>query len=359
MRRAHVVRRRRIRVAAVARDGAAVGEHAARQVRARQRQEARDGVEPSVVLALPALRDAADEPDGVRVPRLAQDLLGRPLLDQRAGVQDAHAIAHAGDHAEVVRDEEHRGRELLPQGVDEVEHLGLHRRVERGRRLVEHQQRRVGGERHRDHDALLHAARELVGVAVHDPGRVGDLDLAQHRLGALAGRARLRAAQLEDLRHLPADADRRVQRPARVLVDHRDGVQPQPAQLLLAQREHVAATDADAAAAHAAVGGQVADDRHGHRRLAAARLADEAVRAAVGNRERDAAEHLAIDAAHPVDDVEVVHLERRRVGQRRRVDDRLGLLGHASCTCRRPSEIRLMETTSDATAIAGNSDSHQ
>ena len=62
--------------------------------------------------------------------------------------------------------------ELGLQLRDEVEHLGLDRRVEPGRRLVEDQQRRVLRERHRDDHALLHAARELVRVA------------AQHRAGS-------------------------------------------------------------------------------------------------------------------------------------------------------------------------------
>ena len=64
--------------------------------------------------------------------------------------------------AEVVADEQHRRVELGLQARDQVEHLRLDGRVEPGRRLVEDQQRRVLGERHRDHDALLHAARELV-----------------------------------------------------------------------------------------------------------------------------------------------------------------------------------------------------
>ncbi len=66
--------------------------------------------------------------------------------------------------------------QLRLQAGDEVEHLGLDGRVEARRRLVEDQQGRVGGERHRDHDALLHAAGELMGVAAHDGAGVGDLD---------------------------------------------------------------------------------------------------------------------------------------------------------------------------------------
>ena len=58
---------------------------------------------------------------------------------------------------------------------DQVEHLGLDRRVEPGRRLVEDQQRRVLRERHRDHDALLHPARELMRIALHHRAGVGDL----------------------------------------------------------------------------------------------------------------------------------------------------------------------------------------
>ena len=58
---------------------------------------------------------------------------------------------------------------------DEVEHLGLDGRVEAGRRLVEDQERRVLGERHRDDDALLHAAGELVRDSGHHRSRIGDL----------------------------------------------------------------------------------------------------------------------------------------------------------------------------------------
>ena len=65
---------------------------------------------------------------------------------------------------------------------DEVEDLGLHRRVEPCRRLVEDQQRGILRERHRDHDALLHPAGELVRVAGHHRARVGDLNA--HERGA-------------------------------------------------------------------------------------------------------------------------------------------------------------------------------
>ena len=203
-------------------EAATIDEHARRQLGAELRQEAGDGVEPLAVLAHAAVRQAAQEPDRVRVARVVEHRLDRPLLDEPPGVEHADAVAHLRDDLEVVADEQDRRAELRAQRRDEVEHLRLDRRVEAGRRLVEDQQRRVLGQRHRDHDALLHPARELVRVAAHDPRRVGDLDLAQHLRRAVVRLARGHAGDRERLGDLVADPDRRVQRAARVLVDHRD-----------------------------------------------------------------------------------------------------------------------------------------
>ena len=50
--------------------------------------------------------------------------------------------------------------------LQHLEHLRLDRHVQRGRRLVGDQQRRRVRDRHRDHRALPHAARELVRILV-------------------------------------------------------------------------------------------------------------------------------------------------------------------------------------------------
>ena len=163
--------RRLLGGAALVRERAAVDEDASGELGAELRQEAGDRVEPAVVLADAAARDAAEQADGVRVPRVLEDRLDGTLLDEPAGVEDADAVAHLRDRAEVVADEEDRGVELRLELGDEVEDLRLDRRVEAGRRLVEDQERRVLGERHRDHDPLLHAAGELVRVAAHHRAR--------------------------------------------------------------------------------------------------------------------------------------------------------------------------------------------
>ena len=79
-----------------------------------------------------------------------------------------------------------------------------------------------------------------------------------------------------DLGQLLADHDRRVQGAQRALVDHADARAPELAELALRQAEQLDAVEADAAVGDAPVLGQVADGAHGQRRLARARLADDA-----------------------------------------------------------------------------------
>ena len=93
-----------------------------------------------------------------------EDLVRRPVLHRAAGVHDHHVRRGLGDDAEVVRDQDHADVELLLHAVDQLEDLRLHGHVERRRRLVGDQHVRVVDERHRDHRALAHAARELVRV---------------------------------------------------------------------------------------------------------------------------------------------------------------------------------------------------
>ena len=51
-------------------------------------------------------------------------------------VHHHHAVGHAGNHTEVVGDEDHRGMGALTSGGEHFEHLGLHGHVEGGGRLV-------------------------------------------------------------------------------------------------------------------------------------------------------------------------------------------------------------------------------
>ena len=63
---------------------------------------------------------------------------------------------------------------LVAQTADQLEELGLDRHVQRRRRLVGHDQRRMAAQRHGDHHPLALAARQLVRVALERSRRVRD-----------------------------------------------------------------------------------------------------------------------------------------------------------------------------------------
>ena len=131
-------------------------------------------------------RHGIEQGAGVGVLRARENLCDRALLDLAAGEHHDDPVGDLGDHGHVVGDEQDRHPDLLLQELDQVEDLGLDRDVEGGRGLVGDQQRRAAGERHRDHRALAHAARELVRVLVELALGLGQADELQHleRLGS-------------------------------------------------------------------------------------------------------------------------------------------------------------------------------
>jgi hypothetical protein len=69
-----------------------------------------------------------------------------------------------------VRDQQDRHVQAALQRVEQFQDLSLDGHVERRRRLVRDQQRRIARERHGDHHALTHPTGQLVRV-VPDPLR--------------------------------------------------------------------------------------------------------------------------------------------------------------------------------------------
>ena len=100
-------------------------------------------------------------------------------------------------------DQHHRHAEAVLHVLQQVEDLRLDGDVERGGRLVGDDELRLAGQRHRDHDALAHAAGELVRVIVHAACGIGDLHQLEHLDGAgqrvLVAKALVAAQALGDL----------------------------------------------------------------------------------------------------------------------------------------------------------------
>ena len=159
---------------------AAIDEHARWQVGTERRKEPRDRLEPLCSLSRTVTGQASQQSHCVRMGRFIEHLIGPTFFDQLSRIEHADAVAHRADHAEIVGNEQHRRAVLRAQRTNEIEHLGLHRGIEPGGRFVEDQQLGIAGERHRNHDTLLHAPRQLVRITVHHQVRISDLDLIEH-----------------------------------------------------------------------------------------------------------------------------------------------------------------------------------
>ena len=242
-----------------------------------QRQLPADRHQRVLGLVRAGQRDRSEQALGVGVAHVVEDLGHRALLHDDARVHHVDPVAGRQDQSQVVGDIDHRGVELAGKLRDQLDDAGLDGHVERGGRLVEQQQRRVGQERHGDHHALLLTARDLVRIGGHDPFRVRDVDVAQDLVRAVVGvlRADLLVVQ-RHLHQLLAQRHARVERGHGLLIDHGDLVAAQLPDLLLAERRQIGSLVNDLTADDAAVAPQVAHDAERHGRLAAAGFADQA-----------------------------------------------------------------------------------
>src|SRR3954447_9174346 len=349
-----VAHRREHLAAVVLGEVAARVEEAALRAAARQRGMARDADDRPLARDV---RDRPEQPARVGVARVREHPLAWAGLDDAPGVHHRDAVGELGDHGEVVADVERRDLMAAAQVAHGLEHARLRRHVEAGRRLVAHDHPRAVGEGHRDRDALLLAARELVRVALEERVVAGQRDLlerlAQPRRLLLAGhRSRVR---LEDLRELRPDPQRRVQRRARVLRDVRDGAAWQLAQLAVLHRREVATVDADRAAGHRAAAADVAEQRHPDGRLARARLADEAEHLARVDLEADLVDDVDVGPGQL--DLQVVDVDRRRPDRLRRAHD-LPPRSRPMAARATPSVTRLVPTVSRPIASTGRKTDH-
>ena len=159
----------------------------------------------------------------------------RPELDESAPVHDRDAVGERRDHGEVVAHVDRRDAVRRAQVADGLEHVRLRRDVEARRRLVEHDHARPVGERHRERNPLLLAARELVRVAAQEDVVAREQHLAERLDDAcaplLVGRAE--AVRRQRLVELRLDPQRRVQRGRGILGHVRDEL---AAQLLALER---------------------------------------------------------------------------------------------------------------------------
>ena len=201
---------------------------------AQRRQRAGDGLQRGVGLVHAEARHAAQQPHGVGVARVGEDVARRALFDQASGVEHADALAQARDEAQVVRDQQDGGV-MRPRSSSIRSRISAST-VASSPVVGSSSTSRCGfdGQRHGDDHALLLAARELERVAAHGGVGVGQRHLAQALAGLHAGLFLGQALVVaEDLGDLVADAHGGAQRRGRVLVDHGHGLAAPLAQRLV------------------------------------------------------------------------------------------------------------------------------
>ena len=149
-------------------------------------------------------RHRLNRPDGVGMARTVEHIVGRPDLDDAAGIHHGDAVGEARHHAEIVGDPDQRHAELAAQLLHLARIWRLDRHVERRGRLVGDDQfrageaarwrsRRAGACRRRTGADRRAAARPATGcrpcrahrARVRAPRLAADLVMRQHRLDHL------------------------------------------------------------------------------------------------------------------------------------------------------------------------------
>ena len=111
--------------------------------------------------------------------RLAEQIARRLPFDLLAGILDDDTIGGFRDHTHIVGDDDETHPGLVLQAPEQVEYLRLNGHIERRRRLVRDKELGLAGQRHGDHHALAHAARELVGKGRKALLGIGDAHLVE------------------------------------------------------------------------------------------------------------------------------------------------------------------------------------
>ncbi len=248
---------------------------------------------------------------------MGEEIVDGGFFDKAAGIHHIYTATNIGDDAEVVGDENDGGAFGLLQFFQQLQDLRLNGDIQGGGGFVSDEERGFASEGHGDHDALAHAAGELMRVVVESAGGCGKADALEHFDGVALGLS-MRVAEMEagDFGELLADGEKRIERGHRVLKDHGDAVAADVGELALRKRKQIAAFENGMAADNLSRGlRNEAENCQAGDAFAGTAFADDAERFAGLNIQRNAVDG-ADDAVVGVKfDAEVVDFEQSHGGE--------------------------------------------
>lgn len=233
--------------------------------------------------------DAGEEGLGVGVPGGVEDVLDGALFDDFATEHDEDAVGDILDDAKVVGDEDEAHAEAAAEFGEELHDLLLDGNVERGGGFVGDEELGAATEGHGDHDALLHAAGEFVGIGAEAFFGFGDADFAEpgDDLGVLVfDVGSMEGKGLGDLR---ADSEDGVEGGSGFLEDVGDVASAHAAELAFVEVQDVVAGDGHLVGGDEGWGfGEKAGEGEGGGAFAAATFTDDGDGLSWHHREADA-----------------------------------------------------------------------
>lgn len=261
--------------------------------------------------------DAGEEGFCIGVLRIAQDFIDGAGFDDLATEHDGDAVHDAADDAEIVGDEDDGHVEIPAELGEEVHDLLLDGDVEGGGGLVGDEELGLGAEGHGDHDALLHAAAELVRVGVETLAGIDDAHFVEplDDFVIASGFGDIGAMQGEGFANLGADGEDGIEGGGGLLEDVGDFFAADGAQLALVHLEDFVAIERHLACGDA--GGRLweeAGEGEGGGAFAAAAFTDEGDGFAALELEADAFDGfhgLGVMAAEG--DLEIADAEQRGI----------------------------------------------
>ena len=287
-------------------------------------------------------RHRRDQGLGVFMPGRAKDLGNIAGFHHLAAIHHHDPVGDIGNHADIVRHDDHAEVAVAAEFLDQVEDLRLDRHIQRRRRFVGDDQVRVASQRQRDHHPLPHAAGKLVRIGQKPRFRLGDADLFEQLERAGLG---LGAAQggglLDGFDQLCPHRHQRVQRGLRILEDHPDPVAPDTPHLALAAPAQLFALEQDRSAGDPPGRFEQVDDGIADCRLAGAGFAHQPHHLAGADGQADAAG--GVDGAAAGREIDVEPLDFQQIGHRS--------FGFRASRIQSPS--RLTAKTRTTSAMAG------